>query len=197
MSTAVAEIVRIPRPRAWGENNALVGMAVFLGAWAVFFAGLLFICASLRTAAHGWPPPGLPRLPFWLPLGSTLVLGLSSAALQLGQARLRSGLDALPPIAASLLLGVLFLGLQCALWTSVYRAGLAPSLGAYPSVFWGLTGFHALHVLVGLPPLALVAWRTALGECNAANHLPLRIWAMYWHFVAAVWLVIFASVFVF
>jgi heme/copper-type cytochrome/quinol oxidase subunit 3 len=70
-------------------------------------------------------------------------------------------------------------------------------MGPYPSVFWALTTFHALHVLVGLVALAFLAWRTARGTYNAARHLPVRLWAMYWHFVGVVWLLIFASVFVF
>ena len=90
-----------------------------------------------------------------------------------------------------------FLGLQLALWITVWRAGLLPTAGPYPSVFWALTTFHALHVLVGLGALGALAWRTARGIYNAARHLPVRLWTMYWHFVGAVWLLIFASVFVF
>jgi heme/copper-type cytochrome/quinol oxidase subunit 3 len=80
---------------------------------------------------------------------------------------------------------------------SVWRAGLLPSAGAYPSVFWGLTCFHALHVLVGLVALGVLGWRVGQGYYNPARHLPVRLWTMYWHFVGAVWLLIFASVFVF
>ena len=153
--------------------------------------------SRFRAAAHGWPPPGLPRLPFWLPLGNTLVLGLSSAALQTGYARLKGGREATWAIAATFLLGLLFFGLQVELWVSVWRAGLLPSAGAYPSVFWGLTCFHALHVLVGLVALGVLGWRVGQGYYNPARHLPVRLWTMYWHFVGAVWLLIFASVFVF
>jgi cytochrome c oxidase subunit 3 len=197
MSTAVIDIVRIPRPQAREENTAWLGMLIFLGSWAMLFAGLFFTYGAIRSTSHGWPPHGVPQLPFWLPLGSTLVLGLSSATLQWGYVRLPRGENAAWPIAASFALGLLFLGLQVVLWTHVWRAGLLPSLGPYASVFWALTTFHALHVLVGLVALAVVAWRTARGLYNAARHLPVRLWTMYWHFVGVVWLLIFGSVFVF
>jgi cytochrome c oxidase subunit 3 len=191
------DILQIPRPRAREENTAWLGMLIFLGSWAMLFAGLFFAYGAIRAATQGWPPAGLPRLPFWLPLGNTLVLGLSSATLQIGLLRLRRNREATWPIAASFVLGLLFLGLQLALWITVWRAGLLPTAGPYPSVFWALTTFHALHVLVGLGALGALAWRTARGIYNAARHLPVRLWTMYWHFVGAVWLLIFASVFVF
>jgi cytochrome c oxidase subunit 3 len=199
MSTAVSDILRIPRPQAREENTAWLGMLIFLGSWAMLFAGLFFAYGAIRSTTHGWPPAGLPRLPWGLPLENTVVLGLSSLALQTGYVRLQRGdeVTATRAISASLLLGVVFLSLQCALWLGVYRAGLLPSMGPYPSVFWALTTFHALHVLVGLVALAFLAWRTARGTYNAARHLPVRLWAMYWHFVGVVWLLIFASVFVF
>lgn len=197
MSTAVSDILRIPRPQARQENTAWLGMLIFLGSWAMLFAGLFFSYGAIRSSTHGWPPAGLPRLPFWLPLANTLVLALSSAALQTGYVRLQRGRNAAWAIGASLFLGLLFFGLQFALWITVWRAGLLPTAGPYPSVFWALTCFHALHVLVGLVALAVLAIRTGQGYYNAARHLPVRLWAMYWHFVGAVWLLIFASVFVF
>jgi cytochrome c oxidase subunit 3 len=194
-----SSVLRIPRPQAREENTAWLGMLIFLGSWAMLFAGLFFSYGAIRSTTHGWPPAGLPHLPFWLPLENTLVLGLSSAALQFGYVRLQRGAmeTATSAITASFLLGTLFLALQIVLWRAVWRAGLVPTAGPYPSVFWALTVFHALHVLVGLVALGAIAWRTARGTYNAARHLPVRLWAMYWHFVGAVWLLIFASVFVF
>jgi cytochrome c oxidase subunit 3 len=192
-----SSVRRIPRPQAREENTAWLGMIIFLGSWAMLFAALFFVYGAIRSTSHAWPPQGLPHLPFWLPLANTLVLGLSSAALELGYGRLPRGGNAGWPVAVSFGLGTLFLGLQVVLWTTVWRSGLLPSLGPYPSVFWALTTIHALHVLVGIVALAILAWRTARGTYNAARHLPVRLWTMYWHFVGVVWLLIFGSVFIF
>ncbi len=193
----MTELLRYPPPREREENTAWLGMLVFLGSWAMLFAGIFFAYGVVRASTHHWPPDGLPRLPIALPAANTLVIGLSSLALQMGYERLKKG----APAAASLLfvalaLGTLFLALQAVLWTQVWRSGLSPDRGPYPSAFWALTGFHALHVAIGVGALVALAVRTALGTYNPARHLAVRLWAMYWHFVGAVWLLIFATVFV-
>ena len=94
-------------------------------------------------------------------------------------------------------LGCVFLSLQVVVWRGLYDDGLTPRSGAYGSVFYAMTCFHALHVLVGLGALfslSALAWR---GRYNAARHLPMRLWAMYWHFVGVVWGVMFAVLYVF
>ncbi|MHB8417957.1 MAG: cytochrome c oxidase subunit 3 [Myxococcales bacterium] len=192
----MTDILRYPSPRQREENTAWLGMLLFLGSWAMLFAGLFFAYGAVRSQIHQWPPAGLPKLPRLLPAGSTLVIALSSAALQSGYGRLRRGAPATAWLFSSFLLGTLFLGLQVLLWTQVWRSGLLPSRGPYPSVFWALTAFHALHVAIGVAALLVLAVRTARGIYNPARHLAVRLWAMYWHFVGAVWLLIFATVFV-
>lgn len=196
MSASVTDILRYPSPRERDENTAWLGMLIFLGSWAMLFAGLFFAYGAVRSTLHRWPPAGLPKLPVALPAWNTLVIALSSAALQTGYVRLRRGAMAAPFVLASFLLGTLFLVLQAVLWIKVWRSGLLPSLGPYPSAFWALTAFHALHVAIGVGALLALAIGTARGIYNPARHLAVRLWAMYWHFVGAVWLLIFATVFV-
>jgi cytochrome c oxidase subunit III len=63
-------------------------------------------------------------------------------------------------------------------------------------VFYGLTWFHALHVAVGVLGLAYTAQRTYAGALNAARHQPLKLWAMFWHFVGIIWAILFVTIFV-
>ena len=100
-----------------------------------------------------------------------------------------------PLLGLTFLLGVLFVVLQLRLWTGLYLAGLRPTSGPYASVFWGLTCVHAAHVGVGLLALLWLAYRAWRGAYNAARFVPVRLWAMYWHFVGIVWLVLYVSVF--
>ena len=72
---------------------------------------------------------------------------------------LARGRSAALALTATAVLGAIFLALQALVWVGLWRQGLVPSGGPYPSVFYAFTAFHALHVLVGLGALAWLALR--------------------------------------
>lgn len=193
------------RPSADREEvTSFVGMVVFLASWAMLFGALLFAYGYLRTHARSWPPAGLPPLPLLPGLANTGVLALSSAALHAGLGALRRGRQerVMPAVLGAVGLGLVFVAGQVLLWRGLGAAGLAlGGTGPYGSVFYALTGLHALHVAVGLWGLFGVAWRVRAGAgvqggaLTPARHGPFRLWAMYWHFVGVVWLVLFVTVF--
>ena len=75
---------------------------------------------------------------------------------------------------------------QIAVWRSLVLAGAGPASGIYGSVFFAISGFHALHVAGGIIALAFAAGRGATpGRLGAT--------ALYWDFVLAVWLVFFVA----
>jgi heme/copper-type cytochrome/quinol oxidase subunit 3 len=173
-------------------------MVIFLGSWAMMFGSLFFAYGMVRARANAWPPPDLPELPLGLPGFNTIVLAASSALLQLGVGWLRSGKSSFvgPAVAASFALGTLFLALQVVTWQGLLDEGLTPRGGPYPSVFYALTCFHALHVLVGIVALAWICRGVFVGKYNPARFLTVRLWTLYWHFVGAVWAVMFFTVYV-
>ena len=174
------------------ETTALLGMVIFIASWAMLFAGLLFAYGVVRARALVWPPQDLPALPLALPALATVLLALSSGALEqaLRIARAgRSGVTGRIALAAGL--GIGFLALQARVWTRLWQAGLRPESGAYGSTFYGLTVFHALHVVVGLLALAVIAARAAPG----GGRLALRLWTLYWHMVGVIWALVFALVY--
>lgn len=179
------------RPSA-AERTARVGMAIFLGSWAMMFAGLFFAYAFVRARAPAWPPLDAPPLPRLLPGLNTVVIAASSAAVvgavrarELGRTR-----SVRIALAAAAALGAIFLALQALVWTDLWRRGLVPSGGPFPSVFYGFTALHALHVAVGL---AALAWLAA--AASAASTTRVRLWGWYWHFVGAVWAALYATVY--
>jgi cytochrome c oxidase subunit 3 len=184
-------------PQAHGEWTAFVGMVIFLGSWGMMFGSLFFAYGVVRAHSPFWPPPDLPELPLVLPVANTLALALSSGTLQWGLVSVRRGRpEALvPATAATLALGAFFLGSQLYVWKQLYDEGLRVSAGPYPSVFYGLTCFHALHVAVGLGALAVILRRSLQSRYSAARHLPVRLWALYWHFVGVVWAIMFVTVY--
>ncbi len=194
----MGEVVTYRSPRAKEESTAFVGMIVFLASWAMLFAAMFFGYGAIRLRAATWPPPDLPALPIRLPLLNTVVLAASSAAIQYAvvcvrKGRLRTFTAAL---GTSLILGATFLALQAYVWRDLYVRGLKPQGGPYPSVFFGLTGFHGVHVAVGLVALSWLLVRALTGAYSAARNLSVRLWAMYWHFVGVVWGLMFFTVFV-
>jgi len=193
----MGDLIAYPPPRARDDGTGLVGMVIFLASWAMLFAALFFAYGLVRLRSPVWPPLDQPALPIGLPAVNTGVLALSSLALQLGLVSLRSGrLGRLVPcIALSFFLGILFLGLQGTVWLEVFGSGIKPSSGPYASVFYGLTWLHAAHVLVGVVALAYLFVRALQGAYNTPRHLPVRLWAMYWHFVGAVWALMFVTVY--
>ncbi len=186
MSTEVAseelrpmgDLLPYKPPAARLETTAYIGMVIFLASWAMMFAALFFAYAFLRSRAPQWPPPGVPVLPVVLPAVNTAVLLLSSAVLQWGVWSVRRAKPSALgwSLVATVALGALFLALQIVCWVSLHAQGLTTEGGGpYASVFYGLTWFHALHVLVGLVGLGLVARRAFQGKLSAAKHLPVRL----------------------
>jgi cytochrome c oxidase subunit III len=176
------------------EVTSYVGMVIFLGSWAMMFAALFFAYAVVRFRAPIWPPLDQPRLPILLPGLNTVLIAASSGlvavavrATALG--RLRRAFDCLG-IAA--ILGALFLLLQLVVWGSLWNAGLVPSSGPYASVFYALTTFHALHVVVGL--VALV-WLSFRAWQQRATRSAVQLWGMFWHFVGAIWVALYVTVY--
>lgn len=196
MSAQAATVLPYRPPRARNDATAFLGLLLFLGSWAMMFSALFFAYGVVRAHAGSWPPEGTPRLPLLLPGLNTLVIGASSFVLQRALASARAGRTAQvrPAVMGAIALGLVFLAAQGLLWSRLWSEGLRIDGGPYPSVFWALTVFHALHVLVGLGGLAYLAARSA--GYGPARHLALRLWTGFWHFVGAVWLVLYLAVFV-
>src|SRR5689334_18737417 len=185
----MGDLVPYRSPQTQKNWTSYLGMVVFLASWAVLFAGLFFSYGVLRSTAKVWPPVGVPRLPLGMPGLNTAIIFASSVCLQLslvamGRARVKLG-GAL--VLATLALGSLFLGLQVVVWQDMYAAGLKTSSGTYGSMFYALTFFHALHVVVGLVAMLVIAVKAFLGKYHAARHHGVKLWTIYWHFVGVIW----------
>jgi cytochrome c oxidase subunit III len=183
-----------------GEEHSLAyaGMVIFLGSWAMMFGALFFSYAVFRVSAPIWPPPGFARLPLGLPAINTLLLLASSGTLALALAGLRRGQleRCRNELLWTIALGVVFVGLQCKVWADLWTSGLRLQSGAYGGTFYVLSVFHVLHVLVGLGLLVrLVA--PLVGRVPGAPALATGVvTAMFWHFVDAVWVLMFLVVYV-
>jgi cytochrome c oxidase subunit 3 len=98
---------------------------------------------------------------------------------------------------ATALLGATFVGMQAFEWTKLISEGVRPwgnPMGAaqFGSAFFMITGFHGLHVSIGVIYLLTVATKVRLGHYDDTNFEIVEITGLYWHFVDLVWVFIFA-----
>lgn len=95
-------------------------------------------------------------------------------------------------------MGATFVGLQAYEWTDLIMKGVRPwenPMGApqFGAIFFMVTGFHGLHVSIGVIYLLVVARKAARGDYDrTGNYEPVEIAGLYWHFVDLVWVFIFA-----
>ena len=176
-----------------------VGMILALVSFSMMFAGLFYSYGLLRIRSVAWPPPGIPAPPLLIPSIITVLMFASSVALEHGRKALGMGrIQAFQRLTmAAVILGSMFIGLQSQVWVQMWEAGLTLVVGPYASLFYFLTLFHALHVLAGLGILVRLYVVVPRTESLVAGRSAAQMAAMFWHFVGAVWLVIFSLVYVF
>jgi cytochrome c oxidase subunit 3 len=176
------------------ETTALLGMTLFVASWAMLFAALFFAYGLVRVRSTAWPPADLPALPLPLPTLGTAALALASFALARARRATRAGRPgARALVAGAWLASAAFLGVQVLVWRSLWSQGLRLDSGPYGSVVFGLTGFHALHVLVGLGGLAGLLLVGARGD--SVRPLPLRLWTLFLHMVTILWALVFVTLY--
>lgn len=158
-----------------------------------------------RTYTYDWKPIQLPN---GLLLLNTLVLLLSSFTLEMARRNLNAravtaGLSGLPGVAVeperstpwlgiTLILGVSFLTGQYMAWRELQRAGLYVATTPSSSFFYVLTGAHAAHLIGGLIALLYAAFAVTLGKSLATRRVVVDAASWYWHFMAVLWIYIFA-----
>jgi cytochrome c oxidase subunit 3 len=184
-----AQVVDLPAQEAVARPAARTALWVFLGVATSLF--VLFVSAySMRLGLADWSPLPRPRL---LVLNTALLVG-ASLAMQwtVHAARLGQTDDVRRGLLASGFLTVSFLAGQLTVWKQLNDAGFFVASSAAAAFFYVLTAVHGLHVLGGL-----VAWRRALlrawrASDAAAIRLGVELCATYWHYLLAVWLVLYA-----
>jgi len=99
-------------------------------------------------------------------------------------------------LAATVLLGFTFVGLQAAEYHEAYtELGLTLGTGIYGATFFMLTGFHGMHVTLGAIMLTVIMFRSMKGHFKPNHHFAFEAVAWYWHFVDVVWLGLFIFVY--
>lgn len=194
MSTAALTAHDNPSDHHASQRTAVFGMTIFLASEAMLFAGLIAGYIVLRLSSPAWPPSAeYPKLPVVLTGINTVFLITSSFTYHFAEVAVKKGKKGTAWLFLTVLLGSLFLCIQGYEWYHMHHEGLWFNTGGvYGSSFFVLTGFHGLHVLIGVLMIAWALIRQLGGAYTAQSHTYLILAGMYWHFVDVVWLFLYS-----
>jgi cytochrome c oxidase subunit III len=179
--------------------NAWLAVLMFLGAEAMFFAGLIGAYIVFRVGAAIWPPPFQPRLPIGVTGVNTFILIISAVTMQWSVKAVQAGngASAIRQLGVTALCGIIFLAVQGFEWLRLIRFGLTLSSSVYGGLFYTIIGFHAAHVLGALIWLVAVYRLAVKGRYTREQHIGLQTCAMYWTFVVGLWPVLYGVVYLY
>ena len=187
------------------HSAATLGMWVFLATEVMFFGGMFLGYAVYR---HAYPQAfavGSRHMELVLGAVNTAVLLTSSftmalavRAAQMGRRRATVGF-----LLVTICFGLAFLGIKAVEYTGHIREGLSPGPGfhfegpqpeqvhLFTSFYFVMTGTHAVHMVVGVVLLSVIAWLAWRGRFGPEHHAPVEVSGLYWHFVDMVWIFLF------
>ena len=183
-----------------GVSNEKLAMWVFLGSDCLLFGALISTYLLLRHRSISGPvelrdPANIFDIPFtsvssFVLLFSSLTMALAVGAIHRGDVRRCRTF-----LLTTALLGSVFIGGQVYEFTTFVNEGLGYTTNILGSAFYTLTGFHGVHVSVGimfLTAMFVMSLRGTLGPDRAET---VEIFGLYWHFVDIVWILIFTIVY--
>jgi cytochrome c oxidase subunit III len=187
------------------QESATAGMWVFLASEIMFFGGLMLAFTVYRLNYAQAFDAASRHLNVVLGSINTAVLFTSGLTMALAEIANKMGAKrrAIILLLATGALGVLFLGIKAAEYHEDWTKGLFPGSTfvwtapdqAHVQLFFVLyfimTGFHALHLTVGIGLIGVIALLTTTGWVNHQRYLPLDVAGIYWHFVDLVWIFLF------
>jgi heme/copper-type cytochrome/quinol oxidase subunit 3 len=188
----------LPRHVSGTTAPAWWGMVMLIATEAMLFGSLIASYFYIRFKfGPVWPPDGIPAPSLRLPLIMSVILWTSSWPVHIADRAVREGkqLKFRLGLAAGFILGAVFLGMQGFIEYPEKLAEFTPTSNAYGSLFYTLTGFHGLHVLVGLMISLWTQVRAWRGAFDEHRHITVQNFTMYWHFVDIVWVFVLATIY--
>ena len=179
-----------------GLSNNKLGMWLFLGSECLLFGGLISTYMLYRGRhSQNLGPDQLWDIPFTS--SSSFVLLMSSLTMVLAVSAAKRDDDRNTKLWLSItaLLGSLFVAGQVYEFTTFYREGLGYTTSLFSSSFYTLTGFHGVHVSVGIIMLLSLVGMITKGRIHGNKAEVVELIGLYWHFVDIVWILIFTLVY--
>jgi cytochrome c oxidase subunit III len=177
-------------------SRGRVGMASLIVAEAAIFT--IFVVAYIFYIGKSLSGP-TPREVLTVPIFITICLLSSSLTIQLAVRAVRNGSIVSFGFwwLVTLMLGAIFLIGTGREWHKlIFHDGLTIGTNLFGTSYYSLVGLHAFHVTFGLTVIAIVMALTLLGKITTKHSDRLDVFSLYWHFVDAVWVVVFTVVYI-
>jgi cytochrome c oxidase subunit 3 len=170
-------------------------MLLFIMSEVMIFGAFFTAYFFIRIVSHQpWPAPGT-KLPEAVAGVNTAILLSSSLTIHWALTSIKKGnrFGLKAGMVSTFLLGLTFLIIQI---NEYIHIGFAPQDSAQGTVFYSLTGLHGAHVVIGLGALLMVTIRAFRGHYSPEAHEGMEVPGIYWHFVDAMWIVVYTTVYV-
>ena len=180
---------------ATGLSNNKLAMWLFLGSECLLFGGLISTYMLYRGRHGGIGPAQLFDIPLTSVSSFVLLMSSLTMVLAVNAAKRKDDRNTNLWLTTTALLGSLFVGAQVYEFTAFYNEGVGFTTSLFSSSFFALTGFHGVHVSLGvvmlLAMVAIINRNKVAGDKAEA----VEMIGLYWHFVDVVWVIIFTLVY--
>jgi cytochrome c oxidase subunit 3 len=187
------------------HDAATLGMWIFLVTEVMFFGGLFAGYTMYRAEYPAAFAAGSRLCEVALGASNTLILITSSLTMALAVSGAQRGRRRLTLVflGLTMTLGALFLGVKFLEYFHKFQEHLIPGpnfgytglsarqVELFICFYFGLTGLHALHMIIGLGVLTVMIVLTWRGRFSSAHYAPIEVAGLYWHFVDIVWIFLF------
>jgi len=179
-----------------GLSNNKWAMWLFLGSECLLFGGLISTYMLYRGRHPKGPGPSqIFSIPYTSVSSFVLLMSSLTMVLAVSAAQARDMKRAQTWISVTALLGATFVGGQVFEFTEFYRKGLGYTTSLFGSSFYTLTGFHGVHVTVGIIMLMALIGMLRADRIPGDKAEVIELIGLYWHFVDIVWILIFTLVY--
>jgi len=174
-------------------ETAKLGIWAFLATEVLLFGGLFTAYTVFRVGNPAMFHSEHLKLNRLFGAVNTVVLISSSLTVALGIAAIRQGKQRMLKVCLclTLLFAALFLGVKYIEYVEHLGHGELPGTNNFFSLYYMMTGLHAVHVLAGMAALTTMLVMAGRGKFSAEYHTPVEITGLYWHFVDLVWIYLF------
>ena len=183
-----------------------LGMWTFLVTEIMFFGGLFMAYLVYRWQSPLGFQEASHHLNIYWGAANTAILIISSLTMALAVRAAQTSQPVRTQIGwlvSTMVLGAAFLGIKAIEYTDKFRDHIVPGPyfqweGLYPkpaeqfySLYFAMTGLHALHMVIGLGIMAVITWMASRKTFDSEYYTPVEVAGLYWHFVDIVWIFLF------
>jgi heme/copper-type cytochrome/quinol oxidase subunit 3 len=173
-----------------------LGAATFIVSESVFFMGAFVAFFYLRADTQAISDQ--PQASLVLPVLNTLVLFVSVLAIAWAERGIARGNQRrlVIGVTAAAALGLVFMAVQSIEFADLMQLGFTPVSSSFGSTFFALLVFHVLRVFAGVTFMVIVLIRALMGQFSAHRRVAVQACALYWYFIAVVWLAVFLVLYI-